>query len=59
MGNPDDSQQEGEDEEQALHGIYMKAYCSGITEILQVYKEHILEIEEEYLKDRTMTIASL
>lgn len=40
-GDPEDSQ-DGDEEEAALHGIYMKAYCSGISEILQVYKDHIL-----------------
>ena len=54
-GGPDD---ENEDEE-ALHGVYMKAFCSGVSEILQVYKEHLLAIEAEFLKDRSMTIASL
>ena len=47
------------DDEEDLHGVYMKAYCSGISEILQVYKEHLLGIEAEYLKDRSLTIASL
>ncbi len=37
----------------------MKAFCSGVSEILQVYKQHILAIEHEYLKDRTLTITNL
>ena len=48
-----------DDDEDNLHGVYMKAFCSGVNEILQVYKQHILAIEHEYIKDRTMTIASL
>ena len=59
MGDGDQDDSQDGDEEEALHGIYMKAYCSGISEILQVYKHHILQIEEEYLKDRSMTISSL
>lgn len=55
-GGPPD--EENEDEE-ALHGVYMKAFCSGVGEILQVYKEHLLAIEADYLKDRSLTIASL
>ncbi len=51
-------EEENEDEE-ALQGVYIKAFCSGVSEILQVYKEHLLAIEAEYLKDRSMTIASL
>lgn len=50
---------EDEEDEEALHGVYIKAFCSGVSEILQVYKEHLLAIEAEYLKDRSLTIASL
>ena len=55
----DGYQKDEEDDDEDLHGVYMKAFCSGVTEILQVYKQHILAIEHEYMKDRTMTIASL
>mgnify|MGYP001364767672 CR=1 FL=1 len=55
-GAPDEENDEDED---TLHGVYMKAFCSGVSEILQVYKEHLLSIESEYLKDRSLTIASL
>jgi len=54
-GDPED----GNEDEEALQGVYMKAFCSGVSEILQVYKEHLLAIEAEYLKDRSLTIASL
>ena len=50
---------EDNEDEEALQGVYIKAFCSGVSEILQVYKEHLLAIEAEYLKDRSMTIASL
>lgn len=48
-----------EDDELALTGVYIKAFCSGTNEILKVYKEHLLLIEHEYLKNRTLTIPSL
>ena len=57
--NSGDPEDENNEDEEALHGVYMKAFCSGISEILQVYKEHLLAIEGEYIKDRSLTIASL
>ena len=54
-----DAPNDNDDDEEALHGVYMKAFCSGVNEILQVYKEHLLAIECEYLKDRSLTIVSL
>jgi len=57
MGSALDDQQDEDD--QALMGVYIKAFCSGVSEILTVYKEHLLAIEHEYLKDRSLTIASL
>ena len=30
-----------------------------MNELLTVYKEHLLAIEHEYLKDRSLTIATL
>jgi gamma-tubulin complex component 4 len=42
-----------------VHGVYIKAFCSGVSEIIQVYKEHILEIERDYLKERSLTVMSL
>jgi hypothetical protein len=39
-------EEEDEDEEQEqLSGVYIKAFCSGVNEMLTVYKEHILAIE--------------
>jgi len=40
-------------------GVYVKAFCSGVQEIMTEYKEHILAIEQEYLKDRALTIGCL
>ena len=47
------------EDDPALMGVYIKAFCSGVSEILTVYKEHLLAIEHEFLKDRSLTIASL
>ena len=57
--NSGDPEDENNEDDEALHGVYMKAFCSGVSEILQVYKEHLLAIEGEYIKDRSLTIASL
>ena len=59
MGEDGAPDEDNDEDEEALHGVYMKAFCSGVSEILQVYKEHLLAIESEYLKDRSLTIASL
>lgn len=50
---------EVEDEESELVGVYIKAFCSGVNEVLNVYKEHLLLIEHEYLKERSLTIPML
>ena len=55
-GAPDE---DNDEDDEVLNGVYIKAFCSGVSEILQVYKEHLLAIEAEYLKDRSLTIASL
>ncbi len=39
-----------------VHGVYIKAFCQGVSEITTVYKEHLLAIEHEYLRDRSLTI---
>ena len=48
-----------QDEEEDIIGVYIKAFCSGVDEVLNVYKEHLLAIEHEYLKDRSLTIPML
>ena len=48
-----------EEEEEQLVGVYLKAFCSGVNELLTVYKQHLLAIEHEYLRDRSLTIATL
>ena len=50
---------EDEEDQTLFSGVYIKAFCSGVNEILTVYKQHLLAIEHEYLKDRSLTIPSL
>lgn len=40
-------------------GVYVKAFCSGVNDLLKVYKQHLLTIEQEYLSDRALTITTL
>ena len=49
---------EGEQAEsnEEVQGVYIKAFCQGVSEISNVYKEHLLAIEYEYLRDRSLTI---
>ena len=44
-------------EGEEIHGVYIKAFCQGVNDILNVYKEHLLTIEHEYLRDRALTIS--
>ena len=48
-----------QDEEEEAVGVYVKAFCSGINELLCVYKQHLLTIEQEFLRNRSLTIAQL
>lgn len=45
-----------EDSNEEIAGVYIKAFCQGVSEIVNVYKEHLLLIEHEYLRDRSLTI---
>lgn len=53
-GDHSDNGEYGSVEE--VHGVYIKAFCQGVSEIITVYKEHLLAIEHEYLRDRSLTI---
>ena len=57
----DEEAEGGVDEEShlSINGVYIKAFCSGVQELLSIYKEHILGLEREYLKERALTIFSL
>jgi hypothetical protein len=45
--------------EESTVGVYIKAFCSGISELMSVYKDHLLSLEHEFMQDRTLTIAQL
>ena len=46
-------------EDTGMVGVYVKALCSSVDDLLKVYKEHLLSIEHEYLRDRSLTIQAL
>lgn len=48
-----------DDEDNFVVGVYVKAFCSGVNDLLKVYKQNLLQIEQEYLKDRSLTITAL
>jgi hypothetical protein len=56
MSNAGGEGEEDEGNEGDVHGVYIKAMCQGISEIVGVYKQNLLTIEHEYLKDRALTI---
>ena len=48
-----------EDNEIDDPGFYVKAFCSGLKEVLALYKEHILAIEHEYFVNESLNIAHI
>lgn len=48
-----------DDDDCPVVGVYLKAFCSGVNDLLKVYKQHLLTIEQEYLNDRSLTITTL
>lgn len=48
-----------EEDEDTIVGVYIKAFCSGVNDLLKVYKQHLLTIEQEYLTNRSLTIQTL
>lgn len=47
------------DENEGESGVYTRALCYGVGELLKIYREHILAIEHEYLLERALTIPHL
>ena len=47
------------EEEEANKGVYLKALCSGVTEVLEEYQNIILKIEERFLENRSFTYGEL
>ena len=40
-------------------GFYVKAFCAGLKEVLNLYKEHVLAIEHEYFVNDSLNISHL
>ncbi|XP_061671747.1 gamma-tubulin complex component 4 isoform X2 [Syngnathoides biaculeatus] len=40
-----------------LHGIYLRAFCTGLDSILQPYRQTLLDLEQEFLTDPHLTIS--
>uniref|UniRef100_A0A3Q3X7X3 Gamma-tubulin complex component n=1 Tax=Mola mola TaxID=94237 RepID=A0A3Q3X7X3_MOLML len=40
-----------------LHGIYLRAFCTGLDSMLQPYRQVLLDLEEEFLGDPHLTIS--
>uniref|UniRef100_A0A7N6BXF3 Gamma-tubulin complex component n=1 Tax=Anabas testudineus TaxID=64144 RepID=A0A7N6BXF3_ANATE len=40
-----------------LHGIYLRAFCTGLDSMLQPYRQALLDLEQEFLGDPHLTIS--
>uniref|UniRef100_A0A8C5EED3 Gamma-tubulin complex component n=1 Tax=Gouania willdenowi TaxID=441366 RepID=A0A8C5EED3_GOUWI len=40
-----------------LHGIYLRAFCTGLESMLQPYRQALLDLEKEFLADPHLTIS--
>uniref|UniRef100_A0A665VWZ2 Gamma-tubulin complex component n=1 Tax=Echeneis naucrates TaxID=173247 RepID=A0A665VWZ2_ECHNA len=40
-----------------LHGIYLRAFCTGLDSMLQPYRQNLLDLEQEFLGDPHLTIS--
>ncbi|XP_072480972.1 gamma-tubulin complex component 4-like isoform X5 [Notamacropus eugenii] len=40
-----------------LHGIYLRAFCTGLDSILQPYRQALLDLEQEFLADPHLSIS--
>lgn len=48
-----------EEDPELVVGVYVKAFCSGVTDLLKVYKQNLLALEQAYLNERSLTVTSL
>uniref|UniRef100_A0A1A7YDD3 Gamma-tubulin complex component n=2 Tax=Iconisemion striatum TaxID=60296 RepID=A0A1A7YDD3_9TELE len=42
-----------------LHGIYLRAFCTGLDSMLQPYRQALLDLEQEFLGDPHLTISHI
>ncbi|KAM6257535.1 gamma-tubulin complex component 4 isoform 3-T3 [Porphyrio hochstetteri] len=40
-----------------LHGMYLRAFCTGLDSVLQPYRQALLDLEQEFLADPHLSIA--
>ncbi|XP_078388453.1 gamma-tubulin complex component 4 isoform X2 [Cetorhinus maximus] len=40
-----------------LHGIYLRAFCTGLDSMLQPYRQALLDLEQEFLADPHLSIS--
>uniref|UniRef100_A0A672SPJ7 Gamma-tubulin complex component n=1 Tax=Sinocyclocheilus grahami TaxID=75366 RepID=A0A672SPJ7_SINGR len=40
-----------------LHGIYLRAFCTGLNSMLQPYRQALLDLEKEFLGDTHLSIS--
>ncbi|ERE70858.1 gamma-tubulin complex component 4 [Cricetulus griseus] len=40
-----------------LHGIYLRAFCTGLDSVLQPYRQALLDLEQEFLADTHLSIS--
>uniref|UniRef100_UPI00358F5972 gamma-tubulin complex component 4 n=1 Tax=Myxine glutinosa TaxID=7769 RepID=UPI00358F5972 len=43
----------------ANHGMYLRAFCSGLRIVLQPYRQAILELEQQFMSDPHLTITHI
>lgn len=55
----EDMKDENDDEEIEVTSVYVKSFCAGVYEVLNLYKEHILAIEHEYFINDSLNITHL
>jgi hypothetical protein len=55
----EDMKEDNDDEEIEVTSVYVKAFCSGVQEVLNLYKEHIIAIEHEYFLNDGLNITHL
>ena len=41
---------------EGIHGLYIRAFCEGLDQVLDTYRQLLLDIERELLEDPNLTI---
>lgn len=55
----EDMKDDNDDEEIEITSVYVKSFCVGLQEVLNLYKEHILAIEHEHFINDSLNISHL